>query len=211
MPDINVPNQTANPSGYSEGWKAEYEQINNNFRMLAEIRFKLLALVPTVGGAAIYLLTKITVGASGPAVGNPPTMLPPGAGSDYATVGFLSVLGFLATLGITFYDQRNSELYGLLVTRGGELEEMLNPPMNNFKGRRPAGRHLLGFMRMKHDTGLALIYAPVLGAWFFPLVDAVLRWYGCSQSYAMRTSLLSAGIVGLLFFGEFLRLDRLKK
>jgi len=192
MPEINAPDNATKPEGCSDAWKAEYEQINNNFRMLTEIRFKLVALVPTLGGVAVYLLSKMTVGL---------------AGSDYATVGFLSVLGFLATLGITFYDQRNSELYNLLIRRGGEMERTLAPPMKNFAGRCRASRYLLGFARMKHDTGLALIYAPVLGAWFFPLADVLLRWRGYAQSEAAHKAMLLALIVGLVFFGEFLRLD----
>jgi hypothetical protein len=192
MPEMDALSEATKRESCSDTWKAEYEQINNNFRMLTEIRFKLVALVPTLGGVAVYLLTKMTEGLTG---------------SNYATVGFLSVLGFVATLGITFYDQRNSELYNLLVKRGGEMEKLLDPPMKNFGGRCRPGRFLLGFLRMKHDTGLALIYAPVLGAWFFPLVNVLLRWRGYGQIEAVHTAMLAALIVGLVFFGEFLRLD----
>ena len=195
MPEMNGLANGTKWEGYADIWKAEYEQINNNFRMLAETRFKLLALVPTLTGAAVYLLSKMTAGKQG---------------ADYAMVGFLSVLGFLATLGITFYDQRNSELYNLPVTRGGELERLFDPPMKNFAGRCPPGRYLLGLARMKHDTGLALIYAPVLGAWFFPSVGALLLGNGCSPKTAMYASMLSALIVGAVFFWEFMRLDARK-
>ena len=37
----------------------EYEQINANFRMLADVRFKLLALLPVLGGAAVFVLSQI--------------------------------------------------------------------------------------------------------------------------------------------------------
>jgi hypothetical protein len=211
MPEIDAPIEATKGQGCSDAWKAEYEQINNNFRMLAETRFKLLALVPTLTGSAVYLLSKMTAGTSDAAAGASPAKLGAGPGSDYAMVGFLSVLGFLATLGITFYDQRNSELYNLLVKRGGELERMLDPPMKNFEGRCQASRYLLGFARMKHDTGLALIYAPVLGAWFFPLVDTLLLSKGCSPATAMHWSMLSSLTVGILFFEEFLRLDWRKR
>jgi len=210
MPEIEAPGAAA-PSGYSEAWKAEYEQINANFRMLADIRFKLLALVPTLGGVAVFLLSRMAAAPSAPAAGNPSSILPSGSGADYAIVGLLSVLGFLATLGITVYDLRNSEFYELLVTRGKDLDRILKPQLWNFEGRVKSGRHLLGFVLIKHDIGLALIYAPVLGAWVFPMVDVVLRWRGCAPSLAMHTSLVAALIVGLVFFEEFVRLDIQRK
>jgi len=204
MTETSAPSDPVKPIGYTDAWKAEYDQINDNFRMLAEIRFKLLAFVPTLGGVAVFLLSKMTVEGISPVVGGLAA-----ANSD-ATVGFVSALGFLATLGITFYDQRNSELYGLLVRRGRQLEEKLTPPMRNFAGRCDASRYLFGFLRMKHDTGLGLIYAPILGAWFFPLVNVILRWYGCSARASLRASLAFTAAIGLAFFGEFLRQDKKK-
>ena len=66
-----------------------------------DVRLKLLALVPTLCGAAVFVLTRAGLKA--------------GAGPSSSTSELLVVLvvglfGFLATLGITLYDQRNSEL-----------------------------------------------------------------------------------------------------
>jgi hypothetical protein len=194
----NVPPMPADRST----WQVEYEQVSENFRALAECRFRLLALVPTLGGAAIFLLSKMT-----PNDGTPGGVDPFHLSSDYPTVVFVAILGFLATLGITFYDQRNSELYGFLFTRGQELENMLYPPLKNFLGRKKRGRFLLGLFPMKHDTGLALIYAPVLGAWFYPMLNALLRWRGCTPTDSALVAFWVAGLVGLVFFEEFLRLD----
>jgi len=36
----------------------EYEQINENIRFLADVRFKLLALVPALGGVAVFILAR---------------------------------------------------------------------------------------------------------------------------------------------------------
>ena len=40
------------------GQTLEYEQINENIRFLAEVRFKLLALVPALGGVAVFILAR---------------------------------------------------------------------------------------------------------------------------------------------------------
>src|SRR3712207_3540268 len=98
-------------------WTAEYAEVNQNFRMLADIRFKLLALIPTLGGVAIFLLSKMQQGESEPKLG-------------YGLLFLISGLGFLATLGVTFYDQRNSELYNALTRRAAYLEEKLRFPRN---------------------------------------------------------------------------------
>src|SRR5438046_2284643 len=91
----------------------EYEQINENFRFLADVRFKLLALVPILGGAAIYALGRVGLEAGKAPASSTPELL---------VVVFVSLLGFLATLGITLYDQRNSELYNALIHRAKHLE-----------------------------------------------------------------------------------------
>ena len=69
----------------------EYDQVNQNVRALTDVRFKLLAFLPLLSTAAIYVLT----GASA-APGSLPALAIP----------LLAALGFLATLGITIYDQR---------------------------------------------------------------------------------------------------------
>ena len=151
----------------------EYSQVNENFRMLAEIRFKLLAFVPALGGVAVFVLSKIGDSTKATCF-------------DHAMVLLLGTLGFLVTLGITFYDQRNSELYNALSDRAKYLEEQLKLPHaekksskdlsgGQFRERPRRGRKLVGLILMGHDTGLALIYGPVIGAWFFPIVFSVLN------------------------------------
>jgi hypothetical protein len=95
----------------------EYTQVNNNIRFLAEVRFKLLALLPTLGGAAVFALAHLGLKAD-TAAALPSTDLP--------IVFVVSLFGFFATLGITLYDQRNSELYNALMHRAKFLEKQFD-------------------------------------------------------------------------------------
>ena len=117
---------------------AEYEQVNENFRALADIRFRLLTLVPPAGGIAAYLLTKLA-------------------------------------------EQRPT-------------------------GRPKRGRRLL-FVLVGHDPALALIYAPVLGAWFYPGGLSAASLFGVAPDQARMYGLAATVIVTAIFLFEFLRLD----
>jgi hypothetical protein len=174
---------------------AEYAEVNQNFRMLADIRFKLLALIPTLGGVAIFLLSKMQQGGSEPKPG-------------YDLLLFISFLGLLATLGVTYYDQRNSELYADLESRAKELEEKLELRGGQFLLRPGRGRHLFGFLQLGHDPGLALIYGAVLGAWFYPLTSAFLGWIGHppEPGHGFLPLAIAGGMV-VLFIGALLWLD----
>src|SRR6266699_1922914 len=82
----------------------EYEQVLTHWRGLADIRFKLLAIVPALAGAAV-------------ARGS--NNRPPGV---EIALGFV---GFFATTGIVFYDQRNTPLYNDAMARAKWLDEQL--------------------------------------------------------------------------------------
>lgn len=176
----------------------EYEQVNENFRMLADIRFKLLALVPALGGAAAFVL-------SGFALSKEATAPP------HSLVFMIAGLGFLATLGITIYDQRNSELYNELIGRAKDLEVLLKLPGDGqFRQRPDRHRYFLGLFPMGHDIGLSMIYGPVLGAWAFPIAYVVhvylqqrFQWQGDSRHVAVAI----ASLMVIVFTMELLRHD----
>jgi hypothetical protein len=172
-----------------EDLRTEYEQVNENFRALADIRFKLVALVPPLGGVAAYTLARLAE-----------------RQADNALVLAISIFGFLATLGITFYDQRNSHLYNALADRAKAIEQTLGIIDAQFTGRPKRTRRLL-FLRVGHDPGLALIYAPVLGAWFFPAVVSGRSLCGASMEQARSAGFVAAAVATALFLEEFLRLD----
>jgi hypothetical protein len=177
----------------------EYGQVNENVRTLADIRFKLLALVPALGGAANFVLSGFALSKE--------TTAPP-----HALVFVVGVIGFLATLGITLYDQRNSELYNALIGRAKDLEEFLDlHAKGQFRQRPDRSRYLFGLFAMGHDIGLAVIYGPALGAWAFPVVyviytflQARLHWGGNPRYVALGVALL----MGIIFTLELLRQDK---
>jgi hypothetical protein len=189
-------------------FELEYTQINENFRFLAEIRFKLLALVPALGGAGIFVHTNAGLDASQPA-----------ASSDYrlAVVLFVSLIGFLATLGITLYDQRNSELYNALIHRAKWLESKFDVSSapgglreseygGQFSERPRKSRWLI--FHAGHDLALALIYGPVLGAWLLPAIYAGLLLARVENVWALFTATAAAMVGGAIFSGWLVVLDR---
>jgi hypothetical protein len=180
----------------------EYEQVNDNFRMLADIRFKLLALVPTIGGVAIYILGNM---------GDPAKTVTP---FDYARILLIAIMGFLATLGVVFYDQRNSEFYNALDGRARKLERDLQLPCGQFNTRpgRGHGRLLFNRVVLGHDTGLALIYGTVLGGWFFPITFSALSLTGRIEDWASYSVALGVAVVLIVvFILELIRMDGWEK
>ena len=172
----------------------EYEQINENFRSLADVRFKLLALVPTLGGAAVFILAHLGLEAGKPS---------PSSYSELLVVLLVSTFGLLATLGITLYDQRNSELYNALIHRAKYLERQFGwvgapgalrtlGPGGQFS-ERPKGYRRIIF-KAAHDRALALIYGPLLGAWLFPISYAGGRLSGMNHECVQIGSAALAAI-----------------
>jgi hypothetical protein len=151
--------------------KVDYEQTLATYRMLADIRFKLLAFVPTISGAAIALLSSKT------------------AQTHLQTTLVISLLGFLVTLGIAFYDQRNSEIHDQMVSRAGFLERVLQFPVlhgreGHMRQRPESSRYLFNIYKMWHDRALAMIYGSVLGACPFPFCYALVSVAGASRQSA---------------------------
>jgi hypothetical protein len=137
---------------------ADYGHTLETYRQLAEIRFKLLALVPAVSGAAVALLTKAAI-------------------DSWEKVA-LACVGLLVTLGIVLYDQRNTQFYNGAIGRAQHLEAELE--LDAFEGDEHPGlfgsrddhaeRRML-LLPVRHGLGLALVYSPVLGAWVFAAVQ----------------------------------------
>jgi hypothetical protein len=208
----------------TEEWerlKLDYERTVETYWQLADLRFKLLAFVPTISGAAIALLTRASV--------------------PRWESSILAGLGFLVTFGIILYDQRNTQFYNRVVGRAAQLEDKLrfavlgapeaggtaradpNGTMPQhpgdveaaeavaqqgeetggrgghggvFRSRRSIPRwHFFG-LPIKHDLGLALVYSPVLGAWAFAVVRGA--WPSHASSAAFVGAIIA--VIALIQF-----------
>jgi hypothetical protein len=134
--------------------RLDYQQTTDLLRTLTDVRFKLLAFVPTLSGAAVGLL-----GRPRPAV-------------ELLAIG---LLGLVATFGILLYELRNTEVYDYAIARARRLEAELRLPSpfkadaagGLFSEQPVPGLRLLGLAKVAHDSGLALVYGAALAGWSY--------------------------------------------
>ena len=177
--------------------RLEYETTLETWRMLADVRFKLLALVPAVSGVAIAILSKEILGA-GLAAKPPPE-----------PVLAVSILGFLVTLGITMYDQRNSQISNWAFHHARKLEAGLGLPQGGHLLDRPGKEdrlRLFGTIAIWHDRGLAIIYGSVLGAWVFPMTLSSISLFTDWKQPSLISAIV-ASICVIAFVIELHQLD----
>lgn len=178
-----------------EKLKMDYEHTLQQFAMLADIRFKLLAFVPTLAGAAIVFL---------------------GTKAAPETALAVGLLGFIVTIGITFYDIRNTQFYDAIVHRARWLEALLDLPICTegqptgglFRERPRPSLRFLGKFLVWHDRGLAMVYGAALGGW------ALIIAYSClslAQRPDYRIALAIAVLVGTVCAWQYQRLSGLDK
>ena len=131
---------------------AVYDQLGASWRMLTDVRFKLMALLPPI--AAVALVAVVTEAG-------------PFAGLDkWVRVG-LAGFGLLTTVGLAVYDHRNDELYNDLISRGRRLEFELGVHSGVFMGRPGSQRRGLN-----HGTATRIVYWGVMAAWIAAAVYA---------------------------------------
>jgi len=134
----------------------EYSEVSNNFRLLTDIRFKLLAFLPIAAAVAAALR------------------------SDTATVAGLvvSLFGLVVTLGLVTYNIRNDQLYDELVGRAATIERSLGLPDGGF-AHRPRAWLVVRLLGKKwsfdHRTGIGTIYAASVALWLFGVFASVLE------------------------------------
>jgi hypothetical protein len=128
--------------------RLEYEYASRLLGSLTEIRFKLLALVPTLSGAVVALVSSGRTGVELLAIG---------------------ALGLTATSGVLAYELRNGELRRQAAARVNRLEGQLFPngPLVGAAGRTPK---LFGVFPASHRLGVGLVYGAALGGWVYLIV-----------------------------------------
>lgn len=123
----------------------EYEQALGLIRILNEIRFKLLAFVPTIAGAAVGLLSR---------------------GSSHGQLLAVGLVGLVATAGLFVYELRNSQHYDTVVAHAQDLEARLGLTLLTHVARPP---RLFG-VELRQRRALGLVYGAAFGAWTYLVV-----------------------------------------
>lgn len=140
----------ANTSSKGENFlanlRADYEQTNGQIRMLTDIRFKLLTLIPTGTVVAVSVL---------------------GTTVSTETALVVGILGFVFVFAIAMYDLRNSQIYDAYLSRAMQLENQLRMPNGGLYNRRPGRDVKLFGVLVWHDRALAFIYGTTLGGWVY--------------------------------------------
>jgi hypothetical protein len=141
----------------AEADQVDYGQTLDLVRGLTDVRFRLLAFVPTICGAAVAFLSRSPNAAELLAVG---------------------AIGLVATLGVVVYDLRNTQVYDYAVRRAGVLESRLGQTSIVDPARpgglfteRPAGR----------DRGFALVYGAAVGGWSYLVAWGALHALGVGE------------------------------
>lgn len=176
----------------SDRLRLDYQETTNLLRALTDARFKLIALVPTLSGAAVALIGHAT-----------------------STVGLLAigVLGLTATLGVLAYEVRNSALYDYALRRACELETSLGlhsidgRPKGGLFAERPAQSvRLLRVMTVDRERGFALVYGASIAGWAYLVAWGILHALHVSNARGVGAA-IGAGI-GIAVTADLTRLHR---
>jgi len=132
-----------------------YREICTSWRTLTDVRFKLLALVPTVSLLAVISLLNM---------GGLTKELTP-----YVRGG-VAVIGFCVTGALLVYERRNSQLYDDLISRGRKIEEELDVDTGQFRGRLRPRISILG-----HDEAIYVIYIGAILAWLYAIAIVLIQ------------------------------------
>jgi len=171
--------------------RLDYDQTTDLIRTLTDVRFKLLAFVPTITGAAVALT---------------------GRGHSAAELLSVGSLGLVATIGVVIYELRNTQLHDYAVQRAKKLEDRLGISSITDPGRtaglygdEPSGElTVFGIVTAAHDRGLALVYGAAIAGWSYLVAWGALHAAGAGHAQPIG-GILAAGL-GIILVVEFLRI-----
>ena len=129
-----------------------YEETSSAWRMLVDVRFKLLALVPSVS-----LLSLVSLLGGDQSIDRLPSSLKL----------IFSVLGFVVVIGLLVYDIRNSQLHDDLISRARKIESELGVDTGIFLGRKSPK----GFIM--HSVSTSLIYGASICSWLIAIFESI--------------------------------------
>jgi hypothetical protein len=138
-----------------------YGEICAGWRMLTDVRFKLLGLLPLASLAGGYGLFAL---------------------HDQRAIEMLilkvliSVFGLAVTIGLMIYEQRNDGLYNDLISRGRRIEYEWGVDTGLFLGRKVSGF-------ANHSRGTWTVYSATLALWLGALVISLLPFAGTVRSW----------------------------
>jgi len=173
--------------------RLDYEQTTQYLRTLIDVRFRLLAFVPTVSGIAVAVIGR------------------PRPAAELLGVG---VLGLLATLGIFVYELRNTQISGTLIRRAAELERQLALPSS--LGVHPSGGlyterpgitvNLLWVLPVSHGLGIGLVYSAAIAGWSYLVAWGALSAADAPSAQAAGAAL--GAVAGVIILFEVERFHR---
>lgn len=143
---------------------AEYGEVGASFRLLTDIRFKLLALLPVAAGAATAL---VAAGDARDAWGEVQALA-------------LSLFGLVVTVALATYNQRNDQLYDALVGRAASIERELGLPDGAYANRPTSWltiRLPIGAWPVNHRRPVAVIYGASAALWVFGAGAALVQLF----------------------------------
>ena len=165
----------------AERIEREYARATALVDDLTDVRFKLLALVPTLSGTAVGLLR---------------------AGESAVTLLAVGVLGLAATFGVLVYELRNNATRLELIDRIRAIEpELLGRQLVSD----PPARKLFGVIPVQYKTGLALVYAAALAGWGYLVAWGALA--GLDLGHSRDIGVVLGAAWGLLVLYQVHRLD----
>jgi hypothetical protein len=157
--------------------RLDYERTTGQISALTDVRFKLLAFVPTIATAAVAFA---------------------GAHPSTGVLVSIGMLGAVATIGILLYELGNTATLDAALYRADDLERRLGLAVDGERQdpgdgvTRSSRQHrLFGTVTVGQDQALGLVYGAALGGWGY-----LLAW-GALHAAHVSGARLIGGVIGV--------------